>query len=56
MLNAIPFLGWFLSAVFAMSLAVPFYFIWNALAPTRLSISCQRSTKLFRFGIASDCS
>ena len=34
MLNAIPILGWLISALFAMSLAVPFYFIWNALAPT----------------------
>ena len=34
MINAIPFLGWFLSAFFATSLAIPFYFIWNALAPT----------------------
>lgn len=29
MLNAIPFFGWFLSAVFAISLAVPFWLIWT---------------------------
>lgn len=29
MLNAIPFLGWFLSAMIAISLAVPFWFIWT---------------------------
>jgi hypothetical protein len=29
MLNAIPFFGWFLSALFAISLAVPFWFIWS---------------------------
>jgi len=34
MLNAIPVLGWLLSAIVAMSLSVPFYFIWNSLAPT----------------------
>ena len=33
MLNAIPVLGWFLSFAFAASLAVPFYFMWNHLAP-----------------------
>jgi len=34
MINAIPILGWLLSAIVAMSLAVPFFYIWNALAPT----------------------
>lgn len=29
MINAIPFIGWFLSAFFAISLAVPFWFIWT---------------------------
>ena len=29
MINAIPILGWFLSAFFAVSLAVPFWFIWT---------------------------
>ena len=29
MINAIPFFGWFLSAFFAISLAVPFWFIWT---------------------------
>lgn len=34
MLNKIPVFGWFLSALAAFSLSVPFFFIWNALAPT----------------------
>jgi hypothetical protein len=34
MINAIPVIGWLLSAILATSLAVPFFFIWNALAPT----------------------
>ena len=29
MINAIPFVGWFISAFFAISLAVPFWFIWT---------------------------
>jgi hypothetical protein len=29
MLNAIPVFGWALSAFFAISLAVPFWFIWT---------------------------
>lgn len=29
MLNAIPFIGWFFSFVFAFSLAVPFWLIWT---------------------------
>ena len=29
MINAIPVVGWFLSAFFAVSLAVPFWFIWT---------------------------
>lgn len=29
MLNAIPFIGWFFSAFFAISLAVPFWLIWT---------------------------
>jgi hypothetical protein len=29
MLNAIPFVGWFLSLFFAISLAVPFWFVWT---------------------------
>ena len=29
MLNAIPFVGWFFSLFFAISLAVPFWFIWT---------------------------
>lgn len=33
MLNAIPILGWLLSALIATSLAAPFYYLWNWLAP-----------------------
>lgn len=29
MINAIPVIGWFLSAFFAICLAVPFWFIWT---------------------------
>lgn len=29
MLNAIPFLGWFLSAFFSISASVPFWYIWT---------------------------
>jgi hypothetical protein len=29
MLNAIPFVGWFLSAFVSFCLAVPFWFIWT---------------------------
>jgi hypothetical protein len=29
MLNAIPVIGWFISALCAMSLAVPFWLIWT---------------------------
>ncbi len=31
---SIPIIGWLIGAVLHTSLAVPFYFIWNALAPT----------------------
>lgn len=34
MLNAIPVVGWLLQGIVAVSLSVPFYFCWNALAPT----------------------
>jgi len=34
MLNAIPILGWLLSFLFSVSLSIPFYFLWNGLAPT----------------------
>lgn len=30
MINAIPFLGWVLSFVFNVSLAIPFWFVWTA--------------------------
>jgi hypothetical protein len=33
-LNAIPIIGWIISFILSASLAVPFYFIWNSLAPT----------------------
>lgn len=29
MLNAIPFFGWFLSLMFSVSLAVPFWITWT---------------------------
>jgi hypothetical protein len=29
MLNAIPFVGWFLSLFFSISLAVPFWLVWS---------------------------
>lgn len=29
MLNAIPFIGWFLSFFFTVSLAIPFWLIWS---------------------------
>lgn len=29
MLNAIPVVGWLLSAIFSISLAIPFWFIWT---------------------------
>jgi hypothetical protein len=33
MINAIPILGWLLSFFFSVSVSVPFYFLWNWLAP-----------------------
>lgn len=30
MINAIPFVGWLLSFVFNVSLAIPFYVVWTA--------------------------
>ena len=30
MLNALPFVGWFLSLFFSISLAVPFWIVWTA--------------------------
>jgi hypothetical protein len=29
MLNALPFVGWAMSLFFAISLAVPFWFVWT---------------------------
>lgn len=29
MLNAIPIFGWFLSAFFSISLAIPFWWLWT---------------------------
>lgn len=34
MLNAIPVFGWMLSFALSVSLSIPFYFLWNGLAPT----------------------
>jgi len=34
MLNAIPVIGWLISFILSVSLAIPFYFIWNHLAST----------------------
>jgi hypothetical protein len=34
MINKIPFIGWFFSIAASISLSIPFYYIWNALAPT----------------------
>ena len=34
MINKLPLIGWFFSIAASISLSVPFYFIWNALAPT----------------------
>ena len=33
MINAIPIIGWALSLFFSISLSVPFWFVWNRLAP-----------------------
>jgi len=33
MLNKIPFIGWALTFAASVSLSVPFWFIWNRLAP-----------------------
>lgn len=33
MLNYIPILGWLLDFLFRVSIAIPFYFLWNHLAP-----------------------
>lgn len=34
MINKLPFVGWSFSIVASISISIPFYFIWNALAPT----------------------
>jgi hypothetical protein len=34
LINAIPVIGWIISFLLSVSLAIPFYFIWNSLAPT----------------------
>lgn len=31
MLNAIPFIGWIISAITAVSLAIPFWFCWTVM-------------------------
>jgi hypothetical protein len=30
MINAIPFIGWIISAVVSISMAIPFYFFWSS--------------------------
>lgn len=30
MLNAIPIIGWLLSLLFSISMAIPFWFLWTA--------------------------
>jgi len=34
MLNAIPVIGWLMSLFFSISVAIPFYFLWNAFGET----------------------
>jgi hypothetical protein len=33
MINMIPIIGWAISLLFSMSLSLPFWFIWNKIAP-----------------------
>ena len=33
MLNSVPIIGWLLSLLFTISLAIPFYFMWNHVGP-----------------------
>jgi hypothetical protein len=33
MINAIPILGWIISFLVSCSLAIPFWIVWNSLAP-----------------------
>lgn len=33
-LSATPIVGWAMAALFAFLFAIPFYYLWNALAPT----------------------
>lgn len=33
MWNIFPLVGWVISFIISFSLAIPFFFIWNALAP-----------------------
>lgn len=42
MLNAIPIFGWILDLMVKASLAVPFYFVWNGLAPIYLPMLPER--------------
>lgn len=37
MINRLPLIGWMLSFIGATSLSIPFYFIWNGLAPIYFS-------------------
>lgn len=34
MIYGIPVIGWFLGGLASISMAIPFYFIWNALGST----------------------
>jgi len=33
MLYAIPVVGWILGFIFSLFIAIPFYFVWNSMAP-----------------------
>jgi hypothetical protein len=33
-LMSVPVIGWFLGLLLAAAVSIPFYFLWNALAPT----------------------
>lgn len=34
LMSSIPVVGWLLAALISFSFAIPFYFLWNGLAPT----------------------
>lgn len=37
MISGIPVIGWLISFLFSVFLAIPFYFLWGHLAPTYFS-------------------